>query len=252
VTARKEPERRIWHRGCCNMSRWWIGRELLILIWLTCIGAQATAEVLPPIRSGPGNEVPNCMKTAALMAFVRDQSRRVDPPTKSHPRFVRLASVYRRIGRCVQKVEGKCESVRWDFAFFQMLLETNYLTFRAPDGSPGIISPEDNNFAGIGATGVEPAEKFGHMETGVLAHLQHLLMYSGEKISDPVARRTRTVESYVLSRMGNLGRPPTFADLATLWTGTDQDTYGADILGIATSFARLYCSTAGRGHVPKR
>jgi hypothetical protein len=128
-----------------------------------------------------------------------------------------------------------------------MLVETNYLTFRAPDGSPGSVSQADNNFAGIGAT-VEgkPGERFPNINTGVLAHLQHVLMYSGESILDPVARRTRTVESYVHARMGKLGRPPNFADLATLWTGTDKGPYADDIQATAERFKDLYCRKVGR------
>jgi len=242
-----------WHRRLRNASSGWTRGQLGILIWLTCLLAEATAAELPAIRSGAGNEVPNCVRPAKLMAFVRDRNRRLDPRITFHPRFVDLASVYRRVGRCVQKVDGRCAGIRWDFAFFQMLIETNYLTFRGPDGIPGSVSQEDNNFAGIGATVAgQPGEKFSDMDTGVLAHLQHVLMYSGEEILDPVARRTRAVESYVIAKMRDLGRPPTFADLAPLWTGTDQDTYGPDILGTATSFALLHCRTAGRRRATSR
>jgi hypothetical protein len=87
----------------------------------------------------------------------------------------------------------------------------------------------------------KPGEQFKDIEMGVLAHLQHVLLYSGERISNPVAKRTRTVESYVIATMKKLGRPVTFADLATQWTGTDKNTYGADIERTATTFADRYC-----------
>jgi hypothetical protein len=228
-------------------------RLFSILIWLTCLVAEAVGLELPAIRSGPGNEVPACIKPVDLMKFVGTRNDRHDPPVKIHRRFADLASVYRRIGRCVQKAGGSCQGVRWDFAFFQMLVVTNYLTFRAPDGSPASVTQDDNNFAGIGATVAgEPGEKFSDMRTGVLAHLQHVLMYSGEHILDPVAQRTRTVESYVIARMSALGRPPTFADLATLWTETDHDTYRDDIQGIAIRFSDLYCPAAGARHPRRR
>src|SRR5262249_17545838 len=184
-------------------------RQLLVSTCLALSAAEAIASELPAIRSGAANEVPSCVKPINLMEFVRNRNHRADPPRRIHPRFAKLASVYRRIGRCVQRVGGACEGVRWDFAFFQMLVETNYLTFRTPDGTPGNVSPADNNFAGIGAT-VEgkPGERFPDIHAGVLAHVQHVLMYSGEHILDPVAQRTRTVESYVHARMGKLGRPP--------------------------------------------
>jgi hypothetical protein len=230
-----------------------MARLFSTLIWLACLVAKAVGSELPAIRSGLGNEVPVCITPSDLMKFVRTRNDRRDPPVRIHRRFADLASVYRRIGRCVQRAGGSCQGVRWDHAFFQMLVETNYLTFRAPDGSPGSVSQDDNNFAGIGATVAgEGGEKFSNMRTGVLAHLQHVLMYSGEHILHPVAQRTRTVESYVIARMRALGRPPTFADLATLWTGTDQDTYGDVIQGIAIRFADLYCPAAGARHPRKR
>jgi hypothetical protein len=216
--------------------------KLGILMCLACLLSTAAAEELPVIRSGPGNQVPNCVRPLAMMRFVSDRNRSLDPPGTIDHRFRDLGVAYRRIGACVQKVRGRCEGVRWDFAFFQMLIETNFLTFRKPDGNPGSVSSNDNNFAGIGAT-VEgrPGEGFRDIETGVLAHLQHVLMYSGEEILHPVAQRTREVESYVIGKMRSLGRPATFADLAKVWTGTDSDTYGIEIQQIAVTFAHLHC-----------
>ena len=180
------------------------------------------------------------------MEFVKNRNRRLDPPKKILAQFFEIGSLYRRIGECVQIVEGSCHGIKWDFAFFQMLIETNYLTFQTADGRPGSVTPDDNNFAGIGATVAgKPGERFRDVGTGVLAHLQHVLMYSGEKILDPVAWRTWAVEPYVIAKMGDLGRPATFADLATVWTGTDQDTYADDILGTAMTFELLHCPKAG-------
>jgi hypothetical protein len=217
--------------------------KLGILVWLACLVAKASAMDLPEIRSGLDNEVPNCVRSADLMAFVNNRNRELRPPRRINPRFSQIADVYRRIGVCVQKVEGKCVGVRWDFAFFQTLIETNYLIFRKPDGSPSGVSPEDNNFAGLGATVPgKPGERFKDIETGVLAHLQHVVMYSGEKVLNPVAQRTRAVESYIIAKMNKLGRPVTFADLVTEWTGTDRSTYSSDIQRTATRFADMYCS----------
>lgn len=238
-----------WPKACAAWTRGALGT----MMWLTFFLMNVIAGDLPVIKSGPSNEVPSCVRPVELMAFVGDRNRKLDPPRNIHPRFVNVANVYRRIGKCVQKVKGKCEGVRWDFAFFQMLIETNFLTFRTPEGNPGGVSQEDNNFAGIGATVTSKAgEKFRDLETGVLAHLQHVLMYSGTKIIDPVAQRTRLVESYVMEKMRGLGRPPTFADLATLWTASDHDSYAAEIEGIATDFAFGYCPKAARERYKRR
>ena len=235
----------MWRSGGLADRRVGTSIQLGTLIWLTLLLAKATAAELPAIRSGPGNEIPSCVRPAELISFVSNRNRKLDPPRKINPRFLPVAGLYRRIGRCVQKVHGNCQAIRWDFAFFQMLIETNYLTFRTADGGPGGASPDDNNFAGIGATEEgKPGEKFKDVEMGVLAHLQHVLMYSGQKILRPIAHRTRAVEAFIITKMRDLGRAATFSDLAALWTGTDQDAYAEDIQGTATTFALLHCPKA--------
>jgi len=163
-------------------------------------------------------------------------------PRVIEPRFADIASLYQSIGACVSREPEKCVAVRWDYAFFQMLIETNYLTFRRPDGVPAAVPASDNNFAGLGATvSGRPGEHFDNVKTGVLAHLQHVLMYSTTRIPDPVARRTRQVQSDVQDTMRRLHRPVTFADLAREWTGTDKNTYGRDMLRIAEKYTQQYC-----------
>ena len=86
-----------------------------------------------------------------------------------------------------------------------------------------------------------PGEKFKDVPTGVLAHLQHVLMYSTTRIPDPVANRTRQVQDDVQDIMRRLRRPVTFADLARQWTGTDKNTYGADMRRLAEKYASRFC-----------
>ena len=112
------------------------------------------------------------------------RDRALNPPRDVNPRFSDVASLYHLLGECVQKSAGQCIGVRWDYAFFQMLVETNYLTFT------GGVRPQDNNFAGIGVTVAgKPGETFASVRDGVLAHLQHLLMYAGVVIEHPIERR---------------------------------------------------------------
>jgi hypothetical protein len=97
--------------------------------------------------------------------------------------------------------------VRWDYAFFQMLIETNYLTFLRPGGASASVTASDNNFAGVGAAiSGKPGERFKDVDTGVLAPLQHVLMYSTTHIPEPVARRTRQVQDDVQEIMRRLHR----------------------------------------------
>lgn len=197
---------------------------------------------LPRIVADASNKVPACVTPKALMAFVARRNERHQPPQAIAAKFEDVAARYQRIGACVSRPPAKCVAVRWDYAFFQMLVETNYLTFRRPDGAPAGVPAGDNNFAGIGATVPgRPGERFGDPETGVLAHLQHVLMYSTAHIPHPVANRTRQVQEGVQDAMGRLRRPVTFADLATQWVGSGHRAYSRTIAGVAERFAEQFC-----------
>ncbi|WP_277673624.1 glucosaminidase domain-containing protein [Piscibacillus halophilus] len=82
---------------------------------------------------------------------------------------------------------GKKYSVRGDVAFAQAILETDYFRFT------GLVQPDQNNYAGIGATGPENSgASFETPEEGVRAHIQHLYAYAsnrslpeGEELVDP-------------------------------------------------------------------
>lgn len=134
---------------------------------------------------------------------------------------------------------GENWRVRWDYAFFQMLVETNYLTFRKPGGAPGDVHPRQNNFAGLGATGGVPGDSFPNASTGVLAQIQHLVAYSGERLDSPTAPRTRLKMDEILAKSRALGRPVTFQDLAGRWA-VDR-AYGRTIESTAQAFRAVYC-----------
>jgi hypothetical protein len=203
------------------------------------------AAALPAIIAGAGNPVPKCVKPAALMNFVAATNAARSVPRVIQPRFDHIASLYQRIGQCVSRPPDRCVAVRWDYAFFQMLIETNYLTFRRPDGTPAGVPASDNNFAGLGATvSGKPGEHFNDVPTGVLAHLQHVLMYSTKPIPQPVAKRTRQVQADVQDMMRRLHRPVTFGDLAREWTGTDKNTYGPMMHKLAEKYAAHFCGPA--------
>jgi hypothetical protein len=172
------------------------------------------------------------------MEFVLTRNRALVPPREVEMRFSDVASLYKRGGECIEIRADECIGIRWDFAFFQMLVETNYLLFT------GGVKPEDNNFAGIGATvSGKPGERFRSVPEGILAHLQHLLVYAGVSISNPVAQRTQRLQSEIHQRMTRLGRPVTFEDLAILWTGTDNSTYAASIRRTAKAYSDNFCGT---------
>lgn len=181
---------------------------------------------LPEIRMHRHNGVPACVTTERLMAFLASRNQSLDP------RYRDIAKWYRH--------HGEAWRVRWDYAFFQMALETNFLTYRRGNGKPGDVKPAQNNFAGIGATGGGvPGDRFADVGTGVLAQVQHLVAYSGELVPRPVAPRTASKQLDIISAVRQLKRPVRFSDLARRWAADPR--YASSIASIADTFQRSYC-----------
>jgi hypothetical protein len=158
------------------------------------------------------------------MAFIAERNPRL------LPKFSSIAVDYMRHGRDL--------GVRWDYAFFQMIVETNTLKFT------GDVSPDQNNFAGLGATGGGvPGERFRTVSDGVRAHLEHLMIYAGVRVEDPVADRTRKVQSWgILDRWrSRFRRAITFSDVGSKWAPADRG-YAADIQAVANAFYSAHCA----------
>lgn len=69
--------------------------------------------------------------------------------------------------------EGATEGIRGDIAFCQSIKETGWFRFG------GQVLPEQNNFAGIGATNNSPIGKGARL--GVRAQIQHLKAYANDE-----------------------------------------------------------------------
>lgn len=202
----------------------------LAVLSASLLWAAPAAADLPPIRTSERNAVPECATPGRMMAFLRARNDKLEP------RFEKIAVEYMR--------HGEELGLRWDYAFFQMVIETGYLTFKRDGNRHGLVKPQQNNFAGLGATGKgESGESFKDMQTGVLAHLQHLLMYTGEVIDNPVAERTRKVMEWrVLDAWRNkIKGSMTFAHLAQRWAMSSEY---ADAIG--THGDRFYGEFCGK------
>ena len=225
------------------MTRWlWSTSVAAVVLSLACVTAADAARrrshpaadavrgpQTPEIRASDSNAVPRCVTPERLTTFLRSQNEQLDP------KFQNIAAEYKR--------HGDANRIRWDYAFYQMLLETNYLKFRRGDGNPGDVKPKQNNFAGIGATGGGvPGESFPDVSTGVLAQMQHLVAYSGEMVANPVAARTREVQDGVVKQSKRLGRPVHFADLTNRWAA--DRTYARSITMVAERFTSAHCTGA--------
>jgi len=197
------------------------------------IGASTMASAsTPAIRLTTDNQVPACVTPTRLDAFLNTQiSKR---GFALHPRHRNIAKWYRH--------HGIDQRVRWDYAFFQMALETNFLSFRRSNGKRGDVLPRQNNFAGLGTTGGGVrGDSYPDVSTGVLAQIQHLVVYSGQRLRRPTGHRTRLKQNVILQSVSKIvrQRPVTFADLAGRWAADRR--YGRSIRRLANRFYRQYC-----------
>lgn len=118
------------------------------------------------------------------------------------------------------KKYGEILGIKWGYAFAQMIKETGYLKFG------GDVKPEQNNFAGIGATGGVKGASFLTPELGVLAHLEHLFAYaSKDKLPSDLIKIDPRFDLVIR------GIAPNWEDLNGRWAVPGK-TYGQDIVSI--------------------
>ncbi|WP_024654799.1 glucosaminidase domain-containing protein [Borrelia hispanica] len=105
--------------------------------------------------------------------------------------------------------EAIIEGINYDIAYAQMLLETGILKFN------GIVSKEQHNFSGIGATdNFTKGNSFSNMKEGIRAHIQHLKAYAS---SQDINSNMVDPRFYFVKR----GSAPTIYDLTGKWA-TDK------------------------------
>jgi chemotaxis protein histidine kinase CheA len=106
------------------------------------------------------------------------------------------------------------------------------------------VRPSQYNFAGLGASGGGAhGESFADVSTGVKAHLQHLLMYAGEHIDNPVAERTRKVQEWgvLTDWQKSIDGPMTYTLVAKQWAPTSRN-YVRDVSAITDGFYNEFCN----------
>ena len=197
------------------------GASLTIALAVFCTSAFAAE--LPEVKISASNKVPQCATPGRLTAYLQSRNPSLDP------RFEGVATQYMR--------HGEALGLRWDIAFFQMILETGALRFG------GDVRPSQNNFAGLGASGGGArGESFADISSGVKAHLQHLMMYAGEHIDNPVAERTRKVQEWgvLTDWQKSIDGPMTFTLVAKQWAPTSRN-YVRDVSTISDEFYNGFC-----------
>jgi hypothetical protein len=201
-----------------------------ILIAISVPFASAAGPELPAIMAGPDNAVPACVTPGRLMAFLKQRNPELNP------RYDGIATQYMRFGEEL--------GVRWDYAFYQMVVETGALSYWRGNRA-GDVRPDQNNFAGLGATGGgEHGESFKDIESGVRAHIEHVLLYAGHPLANPVAERTRKVHEWGILNawQQSFRRPITYTDLAAKWAPGSRH-YVAMMQTVADRFQADVCRT---------
>jgi hypothetical protein len=117
--------------------------------------------------------------------------------------------------------EAGVEGVRPDLAIAQAVLETGFFCYG------GDVLPEQNNYAGIGATGYSRGVWFSSAREGVRAHIQHLLAYSTTR--EPY--RPIVNPRYYIAREIHLAQCPTWESLGGKWAVPGIN-YGQRILSM--------------------
>lgn len=100
--------------------------------------------------------------------------------------------------------EGEKEGIRGDLAFCQALHETGYFRFG------GDVRAEQNNFAGLGATGGVQGNSFSTVQEGIRAQIQHLKAYAN---AEPLRLPCVDQRFALVAR----GSAPTVLDLGGKW-----------------------------------
>lgn len=182
-----------------------LSRVLSAVALFMAVGT-TSASALPPIEVSAQNPVPSCVTPSRLMTYLRTRNPSLDD------RLASIAAEYQR--------QGDALGIRWDYAFFQMVVETAGLSYRRPDGTPGRVRPDQNNFAAVGLREEgAPGKRFATLASGVKAHLQQVARHSHPHAG--------------------------FADLARKWA-PDEPRYGAAIESVARRFFDTACQQPAR------
>lgn len=158
---------------------------------------------------------PATLSPQEMVHFIR---KRNENPKLNAPLEDVVRAYYEEAGR---------EGIRPDVALCQALKETGYFAYG------GDVSPEQNNFCGLGATGNgAPGASFATPQLGVRAHIQHLLAYASTErpktaIVDP------RYELLVQNHPDLYGKVTTWTGLNGRWAVPGKH-YGQEILWMWT------------------
>lgn len=174
-------------------------------------------------------------------------------PARQMVHFIRQRNPHPKLNAPLEDVvqayydEAGREGIRPDVALCQALKETGYFAYG------GDVSPEQNNFCGLGATGNRVAGvRFATPQLGVRAHIQHLLAYASRErpktaIVDPryelLAEKHPELYGQVDSWTGLNGRwavPGKHYGQEILWMWTEAQTPDGTNDNLVTGFQKVF------------
>ena len=131
-------------------------------------------------------KITSAYNTPLLAADTTPESITISGPAEATPEqmvhFIRKRNPQPRLTCSIEEIvnyyyqEAGREGIRPDVALCQALKETGFFAYG------GDVSPKQNNFCGLGATGNhEPGLSFATAQLGVRAHIQHLLAYTSRQ-----------------------------------------------------------------------
>jgi hypothetical protein len=121
--------------------------------------------------------------------------------------------------------EGADEGIDGEVAFCQAIHETGWFQYK------GDVGWEQNNYAGIGATGKgAPGNSFSTAQEGVRAHIQHLVAYANPNASEETLHHPLVDPRF---RFVSKGSAPTWESLGGKWAVPGVG-YGERVLKVYT------------------
>lgn len=129
--------------------------------------------------------------------------------------------------------EGGDEGVRGDVPFCQSVIETGWFRFG------GSVRPEQNNYAGLGATDVDPhPASFPDARTGVRAQIQHLRRYGDLTATTATALHHPLVDPR-FSLVSPAGKAPMWNQFGNGVWASSTNNYAGRILDLFASALRF-------------
>lgn len=174
-------------------------------------------------------------------------------PASQMVQFIRQRNPHPKLNASLEDVvqayyeEAGREGIRPDVALCQALKETGYFAYG------GDVSPDQNNFCGLGATGNKVAgASFATPQLGVRAHIQHLLAYASTErpktaVVDPryelLAEKHPELYGQVTTWTGLNGRwavPGRHYGQEILWMWTEAQTPDGIHDNLITGFQKVF------------